>query len=223
MIISHSYQTTDTKGDDIVVTTHRLSVDTEQACRLGAELRERRIASGFNPWWYGFLTWLSIKDIESGDLDWEGNLYGNYREVTSYIRDLGLDESIAKRAFDVAVIKAEITPATATDVWFPVKRDDPHQIVKTQEEARRLTPPKFGEYLLYLFLTKGERINLIGDLAEEYEEVHDKFGLRKANFWYYKQVFDSLRPLIRRTIMREAQRAELIKFLRWLLELVRGY
>lgn len=60
--------------------------------------------------------------------------------------------------------------------------------------------PKFGEYLLYLFLSKSDREYLIGDLAEEYLEVRSKFGRRAANIWYYKQVITSLWPLSKKAV-----------------------
>lgn len=39
-------------------------------------------------------------------------------------------------------------------------------------------------------------------MAEEYVDVYDDFGCRRAKIWYYKQVFDSLRPLIKRTLTK---------------------
>ena len=49
-------------------------------------------------------------------------------------------------------------------------------------------PPGFGEYLLYLLLSKSERENLLGDLNEGFEEVCIKFGPGLGKIWYYKQV-----------------------------------
>lgn len=47
--------------------------------------------------------------------------------------------------------------------------------------------PKFTKYLLY-FLPKKDREPLLGDLKEEYREIYEKFGKRKARFWYYCQI-----------------------------------
>jgi len=56
-------------------------------------------------------------------------------------------------------------------------------------------PPKNATYLLY-FLPKQQREYLIGDLEEEYYEIYESFGKRRAQFWYYYQVGASFwRPL----------------------------
>ena len=68
-------------------------------------------------------------------------------------------------------------------------------------EIKKVVPP-LGEYLLYLFLSRPERITLIGDLTEEFVTVYSKFGDRKARVWYYKQVFTSLWPLTVRFFYR---------------------
>lgn len=62
----------------------------------------------------------------------------------------------------------------------------------------KLTPPSFGEFSLYMILSKKDRQYVIGDLAEEFAEVLVKFGSRKARIWYYKQVITSAWPLIRK-------------------------
>jgi hypothetical protein len=58
------------------------------------------------------------------------------------------------------------------------------------------TPPKLGERILLLILSKDERVNIPGDLAEEYAEIAEKHGERFANIWYWKQVTASAWPLI---------------------------
>jgi hypothetical protein len=60
-----------------------------------------------------------------------------------------------------------------------------------------LSPPKLAAYLLYLFLSKHDRENIPGDLAEEYETIIlPEFGLRRATLWFWKQVFCSIWPVI---------------------------
>lgn len=61
-------------------------------------------------------------------------------------------------------------------------------------------PPKYGERLLYLLLSKDERKNLIGDLAEEYIELQAKHGLKFARVWYWKQVCGSFFSLAVRAV-----------------------
>ncbi len=58
-------------------------------------------------------------------------------------------------------------------------------------------PPKSAKYLIYLFLPATDRENIAGDLAEEYQTIIlPEFGLRRARFWYWKQVICSIWPLI---------------------------
>lgn len=61
-------------------------------------------------------------------------------------------------------------------------------------------PPKQGERLLLLILSKEERVNIPGDLAEEYSQISVKHGERYAKIWYYKQVVSSAWPMIRKAI-----------------------
>lgn len=61
-------------------------------------------------------------------------------------------------------------------------------------------PPTYGERILYLLLSKEERKNLIGDLAEEYLELQAKHGIRFARVWYWKQVCGSFLSLIIRAV-----------------------
>ena len=63
-------------------------------------------------------------------------------------------------------------------------------------------PPRLGEYALLFFLSKKDRINIPGDLEEEYREIDRKFGTRAARIWYYKQVITSVGPLFRKWCLR---------------------
>jgi transcriptional regulator with XRE-family HTH domain len=131
-----------------------------------------------------------IQAIERGDF---GSLPGglfNKSFVRIYAKELGIREERLNRFYEPVsdqIVSPELT----------IPRASTAQATETQRR-----PPKFAEYLLYFFLTKSERINLIGDTEEEYSEVLKKFGRRKADVWFYKQVFDSLRPLIRRSIAK---------------------
>jgi hypothetical protein len=57
---------------------------------------------------------------------------------------------------------------------------------------RREALPRFGELLLYCFLARTERINLIGDLFEDYREAIAKFGRKSAVCCFYAEVARSL-------------------------------
>lgn len=61
-------------------------------------------------------------------------------------------------------------------------------------------PPTYGERILYLLLSKEERKNLIGDLAEEYLELQAKHGVGFAKAWYWKQVCGSFFSLVIRAV-----------------------
>lgn len=58
-------------------------------------------------------------------------------------------------------------------------------------------PPVAGEKLFLLILSREERkTNILGDLAEEYSELAQKFGRRFATIWYYKQAAASASPFL---------------------------
>lgn len=57
-------------------------------------------------------------------------------------------------------------------------------------------PPLNAEFLLYLFMGRQSCDALVGDLEERYKVIRKKFGQRRANVWYWTQVFISLRPII---------------------------
>lgn len=63
-------------------------------------------------------------------------------------------------------------------------------------------PPFNAEYLLYLFLDKPDRDVVIGDLVESYGRIIQRFGKRRADLWFYKQVAACLTPLIRRALLK---------------------
>lgn len=62
--------------------------------------------------------------------------------------------------------------------------------------------PRFGELLLYILLTRTERINLLGDLNEDYNEAYFRFGKTAALSCFYAQVLRSLWPLFWRVLVR---------------------
>ena len=62
------------------------------------------------------------------------------------------------------------------------------------------TPPRCGERLLLLILSKEERVNIPGDLEEEYRGIAARHGARYAKLWYYKQVAASGWPMIRKAV-----------------------
>lgn len=75
-----------------------------------------------------------------------------------------------------------------------------HKLLAHKESNKSYMPPQFGERLLMLILTKDERVNIPGDLTEEYLTIAKKHGERYAKLWYYKQVAASAWPMIRKAV-----------------------
>jgi hypothetical protein len=56
-------------------------------------------------------------------------------------------------------------------------------------------PPVFGETLISLLLTEENTEDILGDLAEVFNVYAHRDNLRKAQIWYYVQIFRSAPPL----------------------------
>lgn len=70
--------------------------------------------------------------------------------------------------------------------------------VSGTEPVKSHTPPQFGEHIL-MFLLKGNECEaILGDLEEVYTEVEERYGVRRAKLWYYKQVAVSASAIIRK-------------------------
>lgn len=96
---------------------------------------------------------------------------------------------LSKRASPTQIVKYSISldDNIITATWF---ENDEHR------------PPWFAEYLIYFFMTKEDRKNIIGDLREEYAEVLLRFGDKGARVWFYKQALTSLFPLASRFVVK---------------------
>lgn len=67
--------------------------------------------------------------------------------------------------------------------------------------SRPVAPPARAKKLLLLILTREERAaNIIGDLTEEHAEIEAEYGIKFANFWYWKQVAASALPLLKKAL-----------------------
>jgi hypothetical protein len=69
-------------------------------------------------------------------------------------------------------------------------------IISSTSKSENSNPPQLAELLLEKILSKEERENLIGDLAEEFTERQSVYGIRSTNFWYWRQVKNSAWPII---------------------------
>lgn len=74
------------------------------------------------------------------------------------------------------------------------------KLLEASTKANVISPPVFGERILLLVLSKNERVNIPGDLEEEYRGIAAKHGARYAKLWYYKQVAASAWPLVRKAV-----------------------
>lgn len=72
--------------------------------------------------------------------------------------------------------------------------------MKTSFDLQSHIAPQLGERLLLLVLSKEERVNIPGDLEEEYRGIAAKHGARYAKLWYYKQVAASAWPIVRKAV-----------------------
>lgn len=71
---------------------------------------------------------------------------------------------------------------------------------KAGPEAPR--PPRNYELLLHLFLPRDQCEFIVGDLEERYHKIVARLEVRRARWWYRKQVFTSLWPLFRAALRR---------------------
>jgi hypothetical protein len=67
-------------------------------------------------------------------------------------------------------------------------------------DIKASSPPPLGERILLLVLSKEDRVNIPGDLEEEFAQIASKHGERYARLWYYKQVAASAWPLTRKAV-----------------------
>lgn len=95
---------------------------------------------------------------------------------------------------DVTYIEVPTEPPVPSFSWPP--RHVSWEELMDDVELKILEPPKRAEQLLLLLLTKEDRENLIGDLAEEFVDIQAKHGTTFARVWYWKQVTSSAWPLL---------------------------
>jgi hypothetical protein len=72
--------------------------------------------------------------------------------------------------------------------------------VEGLHKSNSSSPPLIGQFILEILLSRKEADNLIGDLAEDYNEKAIKYGIPKAKIWFWKQVIGSIWPLARRVV-----------------------
>ena len=112
------------------------------------------------------------------------------RENNIKVKDIAEDRQSKKEA------------ALWIEVLFP---EDPIQTNLGQKHTGDLEssiyqhtfPPKAATYLLH-YLPKEHRQDTIGDLEEEFQDIHDSFGYKRAAVWYWWQTIASIIPFVAR-------------------------
>ncbi len=134
--------------------------------------------------------------IESGDLEGlPGGLYTrSFIEI--YARFLNFD----LRAVRTALLSSAATVELMGDSLSGIVNYNP---VKSSAKSVTDTKlPRLGELLLYYFLSEEEREAFIGDVEQVYVAIEEKFGIRAAKIFFYKEIVDSMSPLLARFIAR---------------------
>lgn len=63
-------------------------------------------------------------------------------------------------------------------------------------------PPINAEFILHLLLRHDEHDALIGDMIERYGRKCARLGARRANLWFYAEVFWTALPLLKRALVK---------------------
>ena len=84
--------------------------------------------------------------------------------------------------------------------YIRVRRDKIALSLAFRGSAKTTGAPQLGERILLLLLTREERVNIPGDLEEEFKQIAAKHGARYAKLWYYKQVAASAWPMVRKAV-----------------------
>jgi hypothetical protein len=63
-------------------------------------------------------------------------------------------------------------------------------------------PPVNFDFILYMLMPRADCEALIGDLEEQYRNLIERLGKRRADIWYGQQVLTSVWPLLSSSIRR---------------------
>jgi hypothetical protein len=86
---------------------------------------------------------------------------------------------------------------TAIGFWMRSKYRSGAWDVKPGSARKATSHPLLNvQFLFYLFLDPKNYDAIVGDLEERYKLIHQKFGARRANFWYCTQAIRSLGPIV---------------------------
>lgn len=170
------------------------------AWELATELRRTREARGITLDEVSKNTFINkrfLEAIEAGNLDQlPGGVYTrSYFKL--FARYIQFDESVVIRAFTTS--RNESRKPLADLILEAAHRTDGGAFDSPRNNSKL---PKFGEYLLYFFLSKSERVIVIGDMEEEFETIDLRFGKLAARIWFYKQFLSSIFPFAIKASLR---------------------
>jgi hypothetical protein len=90
------------------------------------------------------------------------------------------------------------------------------QTAKASIERAIQPPPKIAERVLYYSAPRRVRLAVLGDLEEEYREIHRRFGERDALLWYRWQAAKSIGFFLLRLIIK-------LRSISWLVDIFRRF
>lgn len=170
----------------------------EAAREIGPELYQARKAKGISIDQAAAGTFIQpryLQAIERGQIDkLPGGLYTR-RFIERYAEFLNFDLGAVNQALQSAAA-AEVLKGSFAGVR------DYNKVKVSGQSANTAKLPRFGELLLYIFLREEERDAFIGDIEEVYAEIADKFGPRAAEVYFWKEIVNSMSPLVVRFIAR---------------------
>ena len=65
-----------------------------------------------------------------------------------------------------------------------------------RQGSEKRNPPLNAVFLFYLFMTRQNCDAIVGDLEQRYRIIHEKFGRRRANFWFWTQTVMSVGSVV---------------------------
>lgn len=171
----------------------------ETARLLGGKLRRAREAQGISIEQAAQSTCIQVKflgAIEYGALEsLPGGLYTR-RFIESYARFLNFDLRVVSKALVASSTTAELLKDSFSRA---VNYNLGSASAKSDTETKL---PRLGELLLYCFLSEEERDGFLGDVEQVYVAIEVKFGIKAAKIFFYKEIINSMSPLLARFIAR---------------------
>lgn len=171
----------------------------ESAREIGPKLQQARKAKGISIAQVAAGTFIQpryLQAIEEGQIEkLPGGLYTR-RFIESYAQFLNFD----LRAVSLALAQSTATTEVLKGSIAGVRDYNKGKVSSRGANTTKL--PRFGELLLYYFLPEEERDAFIGDVEETYAEIVAKFGTRAAEVYFWKEIVNSMSPLMVRFIAR---------------------